>query len=250
MRRRPHRGRAVQGQNSPNLENSMQENSHPKSFGLHAVGAAPTHDRAVNEWTDEILEALDVGVVICSADSTALRFNNAAVRMMSESELLRIDESGRLAPKHGARAHLEAAILGCSIRGQHRLVRLGGQRGRVWIGIRPLTRLIDGRPALLIIVGRHRPYSELSLILASRELGLTPAESKVMAGLAEGRAPTAIASQHGCALSTVRTQVSAVQGKVGSRRTAEVIAELACLPAMCNSTIQAGAGTFHRPLAA
>jgi DNA-binding CsgD family transcriptional regulator len=53
---------------------------------------------------------------------------------------------------------------------------------------------------------------------------LTAAEARVAAGLIEGRSVTALATQHGVGVETVRSQVKSILGKTGARRQAEFVA--------------------------
>ena len=53
--------------------------------------------------------------------------------------------------------------------------------------------------------------------------GLTPAEARVAAGLAEGLSPAEIADRHGVSTGTLRNQLKAVFSKTGTRRQAELV---------------------------
>jgi DNA-binding CsgD family transcriptional regulator len=53
--------------------------------------------------------------------------------------------------------------------------------------------------------------------------GLTPAEAKVAAGLAEGRTSAEIAARHSVSIGTLRNQLKAVFFKTGARRQAELV---------------------------
>lgn len=52
----------------------------------------------------------------------------------------------------------------------------------------------------------------------------------MLLGLAEGLVPKQIASKHDVLLSTVRTQISSVRDRTGTRRLADLVQALVSLP--------------------
>jgi len=62
-----------------------------------------------------------------------------------------------------------------------------------------------------------------------RIFGLSPAEARVAVKLADGRTPSEIAAAMQVSLSTVRTQIAAVRGKLGVRRQVQIVAAVLLL---------------------
>lgn len=89
--------------------------------------------------------------------------------------------------------------------------------------------------ATLVCVGAGTPDNFLLLVELSRVegrkiaagvaplFGLSPAETRVLGGLLEGRPPAAIAEMCGSALPTVRTQISSILAKTGTNGQAELL---------------------------
>lgn len=95
--------------------------------------------------------------------------------------------------------------------------------------------LDDQRSAALLILSRPRSCEELSLHWYARLRGLTDTEVRVLTALCHGLSPQAIAGRHGVALSTVRTQISNLRLKTGSRSIVDLVRHVMALPPLVNS---------------
>lgn len=82
------------------------------------------------------------------------------------------------------------------------------------------------RPAALILVedGRHRQDRKRAAF--QQQYGLTPAETRLAFELLQGGTRTEIAARLGVSLSTVRTHLSHIFDKTGTRRQSELVALL------------------------
>ncbi len=79
-----------------------------------------------------------------------------------------------------------------------------------------------------LVHATQRPHNPLSLI--GQMFALTPAEHKVLGLLLDGHSPKNIASQLQTELSTVRSQLSAILHKTGTRRQQELLQLVAAFP--------------------
>lgn len=79
------------------------------------------------------------------------------------------------------------------------------------------------RPQMLATLFDPRQMSELDPFALSDVFGMTPAEGRVAALLAEGMTAQAIGAQFGCSVNTVRTHLRRVMEKLGARRLADAV---------------------------
>lgn len=83
--------------------------------------------------------------------------------------------------------------------------------------------------AMVFVHDVGRP-AEVDAFVAATLFDLTPAEAAVAVGVARGRTPAQLAQDHGVSVTTIRTQLAAVFGKMGVKRQAELAGALAALP--------------------
>jgi DNA-binding CsgD family transcriptional regulator len=99
-----------------------------------------------------------------------------------------------------------------------RLMPIHGGARTPFLGARGLLTLVPLEPA-------YGP----SPALLRRAFGLTPAEAKLAATIAQGKAPEQIAEELGIARTTVRNQLRAIFSKTNTHRQSELVALLARL---------------------
>ena len=92
-------------------------------------------------------------------------------------------------------------------------------------------------PAALLILGRHGTADALALQLFSKTHKLTPAECSVLTALSDGLRPAQIASQHGVAVCTVRTQIRSIRQKTLTRSIGHLMHLIERLPPMALSSV-------------
>ena len=127
-------------------------------------------------------------------------------------------------------ARLAKAVEGAHA-GQWSLVRLGTGSTTISIAVFPLCHAERGAgPLALLLFGLNHTQAPLTIQLYAGSCGLTPAETRVLLGLAEGLVPKQIASKHEVLLSTVRTQISSIRDKTGTRRLGDLMQALVSLP--------------------
>ena len=119
-------------------------------------------------------------------------------------------------------------------RGHHTGQRLATAHGSLYAMTTPNHRAMGGSPhspgtgAVIWLIDTQRDGG--SLALAARLFGLTPAEQRVLALLLEDQAPKQIAHALGIGVSTVRTQLSSLLQKTGTRRQQDLLRLMAAFP--------------------
>ena len=83
--------------------------------------------------------------------------------------------------------------------------------------------LQSGRAAVLVVIARRDAAGGPTAARLVQAFGLTAAESRVGLALLEGKTPAEYAAAAGLSLATVRTHLSAVFAKTGTRRQAEAV---------------------------
>ena len=128
-------------------------------------------------------------------------------------------------------------VVQSALDGQVSAERLPEENG-AWLAIAyPLgehsAAVLDCRPAtlMLMIVDTRRPPTELHAALASA-YGLTTAETRLLPLLAQALSPAEMAMTLRVDISTIRTQLSAIYAKTGTRRQQDVMTLLGRLPAL------------------
>ena len=158
------------------------------------------------------LDSIQIGAMAVGANLQVAFANRTAVRECSRHGLLRIEDA-RVAvldvPGDDDHVRLARAIEGAHT-GHWSLVRLGSGATMVSIAVSPLFVTERGTgPLALLLFGLCQNKEPLTIQLYARSCGLTPAETRVLLGLAEGLVPKQIASKHEVLLSTVRARRSA-----------------------------------------
>jgi DNA-binding CsgD family transcriptional regulator len=182
-------------------------------------------------WLDAVLDELDYGLLLLGADARVLRANHAA-RAELEGEHPLCVAAGRIGARDAAAAPMLAdAIAAAAHRGLRRLLVLGEGAGRVNVSVVPLPApAAERRRAVLLVLGKRRVCESLSVQWFARSHGLTLAETQVLEALCGGDGPAEIASRHGVALSTVRTQIGSVRAKTGAASIRALVRQVAVLP--------------------
>jgi DNA-binding CsgD family transcriptional regulator len=180
-----------------------------------------------------ILDCIQIGAMAVSAGLRVSFANRAAVRECSRHALLRIEDA-RVAVL-ALRSEADHARMAKAVEGAHAghwsLVRLGTGGATLSIAVFPLFPSDRSTgPLALLLFGLNQSQEPLAIQLYAGSCGLTPAETRVLLGLAEGLVPKQIANKHDVLLSTVRTQISSIRDKTGTRRLADLMQALVSLP--------------------
>jgi DNA-binding CsgD family transcriptional regulator len=188
-----------------------------------------------------MLDEVDYGLLLVSADARVAHVNQAARVELDASHPLRV-----LGHELRARNQQDAALLhGAFVnarRGMRRLLILRDGDRHVNVSIVPLAVPFAVEPAagILIILGKRQVCEQLSIQGYARVHRLTPAETRVLIALSQGTQPNDIAVQQGVAISTVRTQINNIRLKTGALSIAALVRQVAVLPPLM-STLRSAA---------
>lgn len=234
-------------------------------FGHHLTNALGLWRRQRHLLQDALVGNALLGrlehPVLLIDEQTQVHYRNAAAqRLLGEDDRLEMRGGmlacvghGRAADLHDALRSLRlggAASYGASGPAQSRaVVRSGKDDGRAALvlllsALHPTETLGAFGPRSLAMVLVHDPAEQRAPdpFIIAECFDLTPAEAKVAVRIAAGDTPRQIASAHGVALSTVRSQISGVLAKVGVSRQAELVAALATVPKFSTVDAQARIG--------
>lgn len=131
---------------------------------------------------------------------------------------------------------LEDAITAAKSRGIRKLLTLGGGAKRISVAVIPMAvQRGDDHAAVLLVMGKRHVCGDLAVFWFARSHGLTQAESTVLQALCKGLGPGDIARANAVAISTVRTQLSAIRSKTSMPSLRELVNQVACLPPLVHA---------------
>lgn len=201
-------------------------------------------ERALDwELPQRILDNMSVGALV--ADQTGqVRFANAAAEeILAENDGLSRRDNRIQAARSFETNSLLAALRDVAVTGRADKREGGGAMliarpsGKLpyAVVVMPLTASAGGEVkatrALVFMSDLAHRNNELAPRL-SQLFGLSKAEARVAAGIAEGRRLTEIAQEFDVRMPTVRTQLRAVLKKVGASRQADLVRIVLALPPM------------------
>jgi DNA-binding CsgD family transcriptional regulator len=191
-----------------------------------------------------VLDEIDYAVmVVDAADGELLHANRLAIEELSLRRTLELID-GHLFVADSAGQRAMSAALAAVRQGRRSLLGLrpaagSGEAGRAASGAAEPIRVSvvpigadAGPPRALLVFGKREVADELSVGFFARAHALTPTEDAVLQALCRGRRPAQIASDHGVAISTVRTQVNSIRAKTGTSSIPDLINRVAALPPM------------------
>jgi len=196
----------------------------------------------VAQWMSHIVDQIGHGIALLSPQGRLLYANAAARELFGNGQVLRVEDGivhgwgaaddGRwaLGMRSAQRGRRGMVFLSCN--GQERTLSLCPITED---GSRPVpgSRLADCQVAAVVVMFGRRVTCEADGLLAfGRQNGLTPAEIRVLAGLASERAPADIARDEGRAESTVRTHIRNVLAKTETASVRLLVSRLSRLPPM------------------
>lgn len=181
-----------------------------------------------------LLDALDVGVLVCDEHAGLVHANAAGELALVQSTLLCLVDHQLSTPNAGQQALLLQAIHAAA-GGRHQLLQLQAGANRLSLSVQPLDAP-EGEPRqALLLLGRRCASPGLGVTMLCQLHELTSAEQRVLTGLLQGQRVSELATQHGVKVSTVRTQVAALRAKLGVSRMDEALLMAAELPPMVSA---------------
>jgi DNA-binding CsgD family transcriptional regulator len=192
----------------------------PDPAPAHLIGGPLAH---------ALFDQIGSGLIVCDADGRIQAMNRAARIELQHCGLMRAT-AGQLQRAAGVTGELSQAIRLAAVKGRRSLVRLTAANDRLHLYTVPLPG--GNQPLVLVVTGRRQACPELELELLAGSYGLTLAERRVLAGLMQESRPIEIARKHAVKLSTVRTQISSIRAKLGTRSVEGLLLRAAEVPAM------------------
>ena len=174
-----------------------------------------------------VLDEIDYGVIMVDEFARLRHANHAALRECAGSRTVCIRE-GRVTMANDLDQRSLQAALGAAGQGHRSLLQTRGAEDAPTIAVVPLDE--SGARSTLLIFGKQQLCEPLSMEFFCRSHHLTQAEGTVLRSLCCGKIPDQIAVDNGVACSTVRTQVSSIRSKTGTRSIRDLIDRVTSLP--------------------
>ena len=221
-----------------NLACSATEAEDTRGFrgyrGPERRAAASAAHNELGQCLTRMLDEIDYGMLLVSADAQVVYLNHAARLELDGDHPLQMLGSSLRAHRPQDVAPLYDALASAQ-RGLRKLVTLGAGAQRVSVSVVPLPADAnprhDGlRPTTLLVLGKRQVCEQLSVQGFARSMQLTPAETRVLEKLCSGVSPTRIAQQQNVAVSTVRTQIGSIRSKTGAGSISDLVRQVAVLP--------------------
>ena len=220
----------------------------PASHQLHSLSPArpwsgPDRRRQADDaqddrlnWRFQLLDEIDYGIFVLSAQSKLLYANQVALACLNAMAVLREEHGALVAASSRDTVALGNAVRAASAQGLRRLLQVGATPDRLALAVVPGPQVSGsfGR-RVLVMLPRRRLCQPLSTYGFARDHGLSAAESQVLDLLCDGLQPSKIADQHGVAIATVRTQIASIRIKTDTATISELIHRIARLPPICSA---------------
>lgn len=183
--------------------------------GLQAAAEAAAVAGGPGAWPLALLDKLECGLIVCNGEGALYFANHAAERELAAGRLLQ-RSGGEVRRAAGTSGEFDGALRQAALRGRRTLVHLVAGTDRLMVSVLPLEGGSEGTH-VLVMLGRRQPCSDLGLEMLAGSYGLTLAERRVLAALVREASPREIAAEHAVSLHTVRTQISSIRAKLGTR---------------------------------
>jgi DNA-binding CsgD family transcriptional regulator len=193
----------------------------------------------------EVLNHLPIGVVLCDENGKPIFVNHAGKRILSTGETLTV-RSGRLSTHSQAQTEQLNRLIGAAAAATTAREDSTGSADTLAVprrsGLHPVSVLVSPLRASPWILGHNRiaaaifisdPTSEIDTDEGrlSHLYGLTRAESRLAAKIAEGRSLEEAAAMLNITTETARSYIKRVLSKTGAKRQSELVRLLLLSPA-------------------
>jgi DNA-binding CsgD family transcriptional regulator len=203
------------------------------THGTIAAPALPAFTPASTpHWLALMLDEIDYGMLLVADDCVVLHANHAARLDLDDEHPLQMIGAELRVRRSADMLPLHEAMGAARKRGLRQLLALGDGAERITVAVVPLPAADgDGDETLtLLVLGKRRVCEDLSVHGFARQHRLTPAETRVLAALCDGRRPNNIAAAQHVAISTVRTQIGSLRAKTGAANIRALVQQVAVLP--------------------
>jgi DNA-binding CsgD family transcriptional regulator len=224
--------------------NRLPHSRLPDPSGVNAVAQPPAALLA------RAADALALPLLLLSVDGRLLHANAAGHKLLVAATWLRLDEAGRVrtAPEPSAASARTPALtqalthaLAAAAAGTPQWLRAPGQAlpGASLSVVRlPALR---GGDAVTLLLTVTDPGTAADLSAFAQLHGLTPAETRVLVLLCQGRTQSEAAATLGVSLATLRSHAAALRRKTGHRRLTTLLQAVARLPPLAAAAPPRGA---------
>jgi len=176
-----------------------------------------------------VIDQIDQGLALLSADARVLLTNQAFRRACTSSGVVSVENQQLRVPAEQRDALLRA--LQMARLGRRTLLDLHAGEQRLWLATVPLGgSATAARRQVLVVLGRRQLCEQVSLALFASSHRLTSAEAAVLTHVCHGLCPEEIARSTQVAVSTVRTQICSIRQKTGTSSVGDLVRVLAALP--------------------
>lgn len=177
------------------------------------------------------LDEIDYGLLVVDATGR-LRCRNHAARLALDAAPmpLRIVGDRLDAPDPENARQLADAVRNAAEHGLRRQLRMIRAGRSLALSVVPMPAADGGARTALVILAKQQLCEALSIQAFAAAHRLTSSETRVLAALTRGDAPTAIATRRNVAISTVRTQIHSIREKTGVASIRELLHTVSVLP--------------------
>lgn len=186
------------------------------------------------------MDELDHAILLLDRDGRVVHRNYLARVELDDAHPLRIDASELLARNARDAELLQKTLKAAREHGIRRLITVRHGSEQIAVSVVPLTAAAGDDVLTLVMLGKRRIFDELTALSYARCHGLSAAETRIVTGLCNGDAPAELAASAGVKISTVRTQISSIRSKTGSRTVTELVRSIAALPPLIGALRMAG----------
>jgi DNA-binding CsgD family transcriptional regulator len=186
-----------------------------------------------------LFDEIECGLIVCDGQG-AMHFANQSARRELASQLLLQHGGGVLRRAPGGSGEFDTALRQAAQRGLRSLVRLAQGSDQLMVTVLPFRPQGVDTALVLVMLGRRQPCSDLGLEMLAGSYGLTLAERRVLGALVRQATPREIASANKVKLSTVRTQISSIRTKFGTRSIEGLLLRTAQVPPVASALRLAG----------
>jgi DNA-binding CsgD family transcriptional regulator len=210
-------------------------NPRPASHDRAMAPMSPRHEPAVtlaaqNAWFALMLDEIDYGLVLLDSQGKLLHANHAARAELDAEHPLQLVGWELMPRTLKDQQALQESLDAASQRGLRRLLTLGEGTGRCSVAVVPLAAPEGSASAVLLVLSKRQMCEALSVQWFARSHKLTQTETRVLAALCKGDAPSAIAAEHAVGIATVRTQIGSIREKTGANSIRDLVSKVAVLP--------------------
>ncbi|WP_372658221.1 helix-turn-helix transcriptional regulator [Hydrogenophaga sp.] len=179
-----------------------------------------------------VLDEIDYGMLVLDAQGQILHLNHLARHELASGRVL-VSHGNTLMGRTTAYSGQIQQALDLCCRGQRKLLMLGSSDRELPMAFIPLSHPLEtDSPTVLVLLSRQRASDNLAVGMFARAKCLSPSEEAVLMGLCRGLSIPDIATEHGVAQSTVRSQIKALREKTGCSSIRRLLERVHSLPPM------------------